>query len=98
MALNLDLPSTFLDWAFDDRLQTSALVALGDRRPGPIATDMLEAVSDQAKEAMTAAVPLGRVGTPEEVAAAVVFLASPSASYITGTTIAVDGGLGMGAH
>ncbi|MGI9609201.1 MAG: 3-oxoacyl-ACP reductase FabG [Acidimicrobiia bacterium] len=65
--------------------------------PGPIATEMLDAVSDQAKDAMTSAVPLGRVGTPEEVAAAVVFLSSPAASYITGTTIAVDGGLGMGA-
>jgi 3-oxoacyl-[acyl-carrier protein] reductase len=65
--------------------------------PGPIATDMLEAVSEKAKDAMTEAVPLGRVGTPEEVAAAVLFLASPAAGYITGTTIAVDGGLGMGA-
>ncbi|MBT8240872.1 MAG: 3-oxoacyl-ACP reductase FabG [Acidimicrobiia bacterium] len=65
--------------------------------PGPIATDMLEAVSDKAKDAMTEAVPLGRVGTPQEVAAAVVFLASPGAGYITGSTIAVDGGLGMGA-
>ncbi len=65
--------------------------------PGPIATDMLDAVSDKAKDAMTAAVPLGRVGTPEDVAAAVTFLASDGAGYITGTTIAVDGGLGMGA-
>ncbi len=65
--------------------------------PGPIATEMLDAVSEQAKDAMTSAVPLGRVGTAEEVAAAVAFLASDAASYITGSTIAVDGGLGMGA-
>lgn len=65
--------------------------------PGPIATDMFDAVSDSAKDAMTTAVPLGRVGTPEEVAAAVVFLASAGAAYITGATLAVDGGLGMGA-
>ncbi len=64
--------------------------------PGPIGTDMFEAVSDAAKETITSAVPLGRVGTVDEVAAAIVFLASPQAGYITGTTIAVDGGLGMG--
>lgn len=64
--------------------------------PGPIDTDMLGAISDKAHEAMVGAVPLGRVGQPEEVAAAVAFLASDGAGYITGTTIAVDGGLGMG--
>lgn len=64
--------------------------------PGPINTDMLGAITEKAHEAMVGAVPLGRVGQPEEVAAAVAFLASESAGYITGTTIAVDGGLGMG--
>ncbi|MDH3679833.1 MAG: 3-oxoacyl-ACP reductase FabG [Acidimicrobiia bacterium] len=65
--------------------------------PGPIETDMLAALGDEAIETMTDAVPLGRVGTPDEVAAAVAFLVSDAAGYITGATIPVDGGLGMGA-
>ncbi len=64
--------------------------------PGPIETDMLAELGDETKEAMVQAVPLGRVGTPADVAAAVSFLASDGASYITGATIPVDGGLGMG--
>ncbi len=64
--------------------------------PGPIETDMLAEISDAAREAMVGAVPLGRVGTPADIAAAVSFLASDGASYITGATIPVDGGLGMG--
>lgn len=64
--------------------------------PGPIETDMLAAAGDKAVQAMIDAVPVGRIGRPEEVAAAVAFLASESAGYITGATIAVDGGLGMG--
>lgn len=64
--------------------------------PGPVATDMIDALSDTQRAAITDAVPLGRVATPEEVAAAVVFLASPLAGYITGAVLPVDGGLGMG--
>ncbi len=64
--------------------------------PGPIATDMLAAADPKAIDAMSAAVPLGRIGEPSDIAAAVSFLASPGASYITGATIPVDGGLGMG--
>lgn len=64
--------------------------------PGPIDTDMLAAIGDQAVEAMTGAVPVGRLGTPDEVAAAIEFLTSEAAGYITGHTLAVDGGLGMG--
>jgi 3-oxoacyl-[acyl-carrier protein] reductase len=64
--------------------------------PGPIATDMIGAVSDDRQAALTDAVPMKRFGTVEEVAAAVQFLASDQAGYITGAVLPVDGGLGMG--
>lgn len=64
--------------------------------PGPVATDMIAALSPDRVADITAAVPLGRVATPEEVAAAVVFLASPAAAFITGAILPVDGGMGMG--
>lgn len=64
--------------------------------PGPIETDMLAAIGPDAVEAMADAVPVGRLGSPDEVAAAIEFLVSASAGYITGHTLAVDGGLGMG--
>lgn len=65
--------------------------------PGPIATDMIDALTDSQRGAMTQASPMGRLGTPDEVAAAITFLASDEASYITGVVLSVDGGLAMGA-
>jgi 3-oxoacyl-[acyl-carrier protein] reductase len=64
--------------------------------PGPVATDMTDALGEKRIAELTAAVPLGRFATPEEIAATVAFLASPEAGYITGAVIPVDGGLGMG--
>jgi 3-oxoacyl-[acyl-carrier protein] reductase len=63
--------------------------------PGLIATDMTKAISDKAQDEWAAAIPLGRLGTPADVAAAVCFLASDEASYITGQVLAVNGGMYM---
>ena len=64
--------------------------------PGPVATDMTAVLGEERLAELTAAVPLGRVATPEEIAGVVEFLAGESAAYITGAVIPVDGGLGMG--
>ncbi len=61
--------------------------------PGAIDTAMLAGVAAEAREAMIARIPAGRLGRPEEVASAALFLALPQAAYITGATLAVDGGL-----
>jgi 3-oxoacyl-[acyl-carrier protein] reductase len=63
--------------------------------PGYVATDMTEEMGEEAQQAMLDAVPLGRPATPEDVADSVLFLASPSADYITGHVLHVDGGLAM---
>jgi 3-oxoacyl-[acyl-carrier protein] reductase len=64
--------------------------------PGPISTDMTAAMGEAWINGVAALVPLGRPGTPEECAAAIGFLTSDAAGYVTGALIPVDGGLGMG--
>ena len=63
--------------------------------PGFIDTDMTAALSETAKNAALGSIPMGRMGTPENVAKAVVFLAGEDAGYITGQVLAVDGGMSM---
>ena len=63
--------------------------------PGLIETDMTDELDERLINAMIDAVPLGRLGRPEDVAAAVSFLASEDANYITGTVLAVNGGMYM---
>jgi NAD(P)-dependent dehydrogenase (short-subunit alcohol dehydrogenase family) len=60
--------------------------------PGPILTDRLQEAGTAAQAQVASAVPLGRIGHPEEIAAAVVWLCSEQAAFITGTTLAIDGG------
>ena len=63
--------------------------------PGFIDTDMTRALKDEQRDALVKMLPLGRLGRPEDVAAAVLFLASPGADYMTGCTLHVNGGMHM---
>ena len=63
--------------------------------PGFIATAMTDKLSDAQKEAINTQIPAARMGTPEEIAAAVLYLASPEAGYVTGATLHVNGGMAM---
>jgi 3-oxoacyl-[acyl-carrier protein] reductase len=63
--------------------------------PGFIATAMTDKLTDDQKSAILGQIPSGRMGTPEEIAAAVLYLASPEAAYVTGTTLHVNGGMAM---
>jgi len=64
--------------------------------PGPVETDMTASLGEDRLKELTAAVPLARMATPDEIAGVVTFLAGPDGGYITGAVIPVDGGLGMG--
>lgn len=70
----------------DSRVRVNALV------PGPTETPMHADVDDALKEHIAAQIPMGRLGRPEEMAAAIVYLSSPAASYVYGSAIDVDGG------
>ena len=63
--------------------------------PGLIATPKVQALPEPVRQGMSAALPLGRIGAPEEVAGTIAFLLSPAAAYTTGTVLRVDGGYGL---
>jgi 3-oxoacyl-[acyl-carrier protein] reductase len=65
--------------------------------PGVVETDMIAGLGEQRMEQLRAMVPLARTASPQDVAGVVAFLASEDAAYVTGATIPVDGGMGMGA-
>jgi NAD(P)-dependent dehydrogenase (short-subunit alcohol dehydrogenase family) len=80
-------------------LTRSAALDYGERgvrinalAPGPILNDRIAALSDEQRRPIADAVPVRRIGTPEEVAAAVAWLCSDQASYITGVVLPIDGG------
>jgi NAD(P)-dependent dehydrogenase (short-subunit alcohol dehydrogenase family) len=79
------------------RTWTAELVGRGIRvntlSPGPVDTEMMAATSDEVRESLTSRIPLGRMGKPEEIAAAALFLASSESSYIAGAELCIDGGM-----
>jgi 3-oxoacyl-[acyl-carrier protein] reductase len=63
--------------------------------PGFIDTDMTRALPEEQKKALLEQIPLGRLGSPQDVAAAVAYLASPAGGYVTGAVLHVNGGMYM---
>jgi len=70
-------------------------IAVNAVAPGFIDTDMTRSLNEEQREALLKQIPMGRLGTPEDVAAAVLFLVSPQSAYITGETLHVNGGMYM---
>ena len=66
--------------------------------PGPVKTNMIDELTEQQRENILAAVPLGRFAEPEEIAATVAFLASPASGHTTGTNVVIDGGFTKGVQ
>ena len=71
-------------------------ITVNSGAPGFIQTDMTDELADEQRDALLAQIPLGRLGSAEEVASAVCWLASDGAAYVTGTTISVNGGMFTG--
>ena len=63
--------------------------------PGMVETPMTQGMNQKARDALVEAIPVGRIGTPEDVARAVDFLCGPGGAYVTGQVLVVDGGLSM---
>jgi len=77
------------------REYASRCITVNAVAPGYVATDMTRALTDEQRAGLLAGVPLGRPAAPEEVAAAVAYLASNEAAYVTGQVIRVNGGMYM---
>jgi len=85
--------------ALDGLTRTAALdyarrgIRINALAPGPVHTEQLEQIGPAARERAAAAVPMGRLGRPDEIARAAVWLCSPASSFVTGSTLTIDGGL-----
>jgi 3-oxoacyl-[acyl-carrier protein] reductase len=77
------------------REMASRAITVNAIAPGYVDTEMTAGLGDQIRAAILENIPLGRLGTPEDIAGSVCFLASDAASYITGQTLTVDGGMVM---
>ena len=84
-----------MDGAFSQLLVATRGITANVIAPGFIATQMTDKLTEDQKAALFAKIPVGRMGTPEDVAAATLYLAGPEAGYVTGAVLHVNGGLAM---